>query len=272
MDALRSGARRIALAVMRGSLESTEDEGRPVVVFAGFGHYGFTSYSQPDDECEPAFQDCTPGLRCTAVSQPAPMDAFNRCVPDGAVARGQECAGRDPSTAGATDECVAGTSCSFGVCRDVCDAEEVGCGNDQACISLAGQDLQVCEATCDILAQAGCDAGEGCYLLVSEGVGLCSQAPGGGLAIGDTCMGFINECVSGAQCFDTDGDSNFECKPFCDTSTCSDAMGTPDQCGCSPCAADETCFPIGGAPPNVGVCAPAVDLGCDCNATPICMM
>lgn len=266
MDVLRGGGtRRIAAVVARGSVAVTDDEQRPVALLAGFGHYGFTTFSSEGETCSPVFQDCSPSMRCTAVSEPGGGDAVNRCVADAPVSRGGSCEPRDPAVGGSTDDCTAGTSCSFNLCSDICDSEDVSCGNDQVCISLAGQELQVCRASCDVLTQTGCQPGEGCY--VASGDGLCVEPVDPTRLEGESCM-FLNDCEPGTQCSDVG--TGPVCMRFCDTTLCDDGDGVPDQCGCSGCAADETCIPVSGAPSDVGFCARATDVGCDCGASPIC--
>jgi hypothetical protein len=116
--------------------------------------------------CNPMLQTgCMAGEKCTWVVDVAgPMQLGHvDCVPDGTVARGDNC---NAATAGGADNCVAGNLCISGQCKPICDPQLVegsaagACPINFACslyegffesggVAIAG----VCEPACDPLTQ-----------------------------------------------------------------------------------------------------------------------
>ena len=161
------------------------------------------------------------------------------CVPAGTAGEGMPCTN--------VNDCQEGFMCDGDVCRAVCcNGSSDSCPVGQSClISLTDSDMNptgvgLCRFpdTCDLLAQTGCPAGQGCYPAGGDGSVLCS-APGS-VADGTACS-FTNDCAIGSVCAGPSGSAT--CRKTCDR-TGGDPM----------CPDGETCGGVGGFPENVGVC------------------
>lgn len=252
--------RRIVAAVLRGTIDVPANAvgSRPTAVFTGFGEYGWTTISQPDDDCDGVLQDCSPGLRCTVVG------TARRCVDDGTTARGEMC-----SDASSPDDCRAGNVCVFDRCSPTCDFEDVACSPGERCIIDGAMLINFCLEECEPLDQSGsCDGGsfEACYVL--DDFGFCARPPTQQFtAAGESCTE-RNECAPGNQCNGNliDG-GDPRCRPLCDASG-NDPQNR--QCGSGGCASDELCIEIDGVGNPFGYCIQQAETPCDCAQNPAC--
>jgi hypothetical protein len=125
----------------------------------------------------------------------------------------------------------------------------MGCPAGQRCFRRFGfmdMDLDVgfCDAPgdCDLIAQTGCEAAQGCYPLGDDGSVQCIAA--GTAAAGDACAAVA--CAAGNGCYRVNMETTAHCYAFCDTAVA-------DTCG-----EGFTCSALGYPPPsdNVGICIP----------------
>lgn len=113
--------------------------------------------------CNPLDQTgCDPGEKCTwVIDQDNPRVGHIDCAPDGTVQAQGACT-YGPAGPMGYDNCVAGTACSSGECKVICDQNEVSplCPADYSCglyenfFDQGGQTVAgVCDSHCDPLNQ-----------------------------------------------------------------------------------------------------------------------
>lgn len=146
----------------------------------------------PAEDCEPmSVESCPNGKRCDVISSGEPgFEIFERaCLDAGTAVSGEDCS--------TNTECVAGTACGKGTCREFCDVNG-GCGSDEMCVGYefsGGVLFDVCEPTCSVL---GDDCPETQHCLPSQSSAVCVvsvvNAP-----LGEPCS-YANGCEGGAIC------------------------------------------------------------------------
>lgn len=186
----------------------------------------------------PAAQACNVvnGIGCMAeegcflARLPDSEDAAAMCAMAGTGAIGTTCM--------AANACAPGLNCIGGECRAMCCGGEDGdCPEGGRCggrTSIDGIGFCLVADDCDMLAQTGCDEGEGCYPLSAEGGTICGSA--GTIVDGAACTS-ANDCVPGSLCL---GDG------FCHS------LCTPEST--DECPAESTCGGLTGFD-GVGVCS-----------------
>jgi hypothetical protein len=177
---------------------------------------------------------CGSGMGC--LLQPDGSDGLTTmCFTAGTGTDGTAC---DPTMAG---QCAEGFGCSDDrFCREWC-CSSTDCAPGQICNQFAGANgAGICAvpASCDLVAQTGCDEGEECNILDSA-TGALTCDPAGTATEGQSCAA-RNACVAGMTCI---GDPGL-CRAYCD-------MGAE-----TPCPTDFMCAGLTGAPEGVGVCVP----------------
>lgn len=169
-----------------------------------------------------------------------------KCFEAGTLKEGEACIDLGPNS------CEAGLQCLI-VCTPVCSFIDVN-GDEPKCTEFcAGASFQavnddngigVCltdtpPSECDIFAQEGCGAGEGCYMTNTGW--RCFNA--GKVEIGEQCE-FTNDCVPGGICI------NSQCQEICSVK---EAAPAKDKC-------DEKCGAFNQVNPSeweVGFCTDA---------------
>jgi hypothetical protein len=188
------------------------------VLFAGLATACGGGSNKPDAStidaalsCNPLDQTgCEAGEKCTwVIDQDNPRVGHIDCAPDGTVAANGACT-YGPAGPMGYDNCVAGTACSSGECKVLCDQNEVSplCPADYSCglyenfFDQGGQTVAgVCDSNCDPLNQntlatdlAACGSidpanpNKGCYVSngyrqftcspANNSTGLCTGQPG----------------------------------------------------------------------------------------------
>lgn len=272
----RTSVLALILAVGCQSSESAPDATPAIDADVADSTWGCPSARR--SSCNPVSQaGCCPGERCTHIVDDVESGAGHvDCAPDGDKLLGEACS---PATeVGGSDDCVKGTYCFDGVCREICTTVNDQC-TDGVCIEAAdgiGNPLSIsfCIDNCDPLAQDCARPSDGCYLVRGEFVCV----PAGDLSVGQPCDA-INECAPGLLCT-WSGGSDYQCRATCGPwSECWDVEAQELlACGCgstAACAAEEICFAIsdgmgGIVDDTVGYCRTDEDAGCDCSADPIC--
>ena len=208
--------------------------------------YGQTGTRAAASTCDAVAQTgCGPGEKCAVILDDSGTQRI-ACAPDGTVPVGGRCG----SFAG-VDDCVGGTACVNGTCRQACDPAEPGsCPSPQACTVAGDTGVGTCAtrtstasspgvaaSTCDVVAQTGCGPGEKCAVILDDsGTQRIACAPDGTVPVGGRCGSFagVDDCVSGTACVDG------SCRQACD----------PAQPGS--CPTPQTCTAVGAA--GVGSC------------------
>jgi hypothetical protein len=210
--------------------------------------------------CDPLLQDCAPGDKCVPASSTNTYWDKNMCVPVlGEQAAGEPCSYSGPLES--TDDCDATSFCwdvqdvdgeAIGTCAAFCTGtpDDPECSGGDQCLEWNCDCIYLCTASCDPLLQ-GCGEGLACYW-GSNGFNCIFTTQD--VPPGEPC-GFINDCVEGSSCIDTDALPNCGgsacCSPWCE-------LGAGD----GPCEVvpGTTCVPFfeqGLAPlghEDVGVC------------------
>lgn len=222
----------------------------------------------PPTTCDPLSQvGCGVREKCAIVHDSLADPGHFECVPDGVSIIGTGC-----SEAGEADNCRAGGTCVFGVCREHCDASAAEVTCDAGECAEAGL-LDFCFTTCDPLAPT-CDGGNACYFAYYAVTCL----PEGTVRLGEPCNA-LDDCEAGTQCWPSPTLPDQTCRRICGPwSGCVDASFNPIACGCDDviaCDADEMCMPLPDFVGNIahdtaGVCVKASEVGCDCATTPPC--
>jgi hypothetical protein len=189
----------------------------------------------PPTACNPvANTGCQPGDKCTLVVETVdPFSAYLGCADDGVVPLGGSCT-REPTTG--VDDCVAGSLCMAGFCKEICTVAPNSCGSGSTCSNTGDffndPSLGLCEQNCDLFAQ-DCPGGETCYLLLqSEGYPtVCAPtvpepdtAQNGCEPVEKLvpqeqgeCCSYINTCNVGLGCTQpTEPGDGLACGEFCD--------------------------------------------------------
>jgi len=140
------------------------------VLFAGLAIACGGGSNKPDAStidaalsCNPLDQTgCEAGEKCTwVIDQDNPRVGHIDCAPDGTVPAQGVCA-YGPAGPMGYDNCVAGTACSSGECKVICDQNEINplCPTDYSCglyenfFDQGGQTVAgVCDSNCDPLNQ-----------------------------------------------------------------------------------------------------------------------
>ncbi|MFO7562849.1 MAG: hypothetical protein R6X02_09425 [Enhygromyxa sp.] len=180
------------------------------------------------DPCDPFAQDCPEGEKCVPFGSAGVGWDHNKCVPVlGEQGPGEPC--HYAGVVDSTDDCDATSFCwnvtqeGIGTCapfclgsadNPICPDAPPGCA-DYHCVINSDATINLCVLECDPLAQ---DCGEslGCFW-ANDGFWCVFTTEE--RSIGEPC-GYINDCVSGAGCVDTEllpdcaGESC--CAPFCD--------------------------------------------------------
>ena len=177
----------LGLAACGGSSSSDTPDAAPI---------SFTDASptgNPDGgqaKCNPVTNTgCSPGDKCTVITDSGSGLSVTDCAPDGSVPLGGTCmlvAGQG------YDDCAAKTLCSGGTCREICGSAPNTCSDGQ-CSQYGGlfDDVEgagLCSATCDPVAQDCADATDGCFIVLSTGVATCEGQNEAGTA-GVECTG-----------------------------------------------------------------------------------
>jgi len=191
--------------------------------------------SGPAGECnalDPT--SCGAGMACQ-INGSSAMGFMTVCGAAGVGGQGAAC---DPTMPG---QCQEGFQCDSGssTCqRFCCDNTDCAANPGDFCGGIAGADLGFCQtpADCDLIAQTGCAAMQGCY--PSAGGLACLGA--GDVGEGGMCE-FTNSCMPGMGCLGTSMTDSF-CRRFC------------DMAAAEPCPTGFTCNPITDLP--VGGCFP----------------
>lgn len=178
---------------------------------------------------------CGTGMGCQLQS-PDGTTWTTACFTSGTGTDGTACM---PGMAG---QCSEGFGClpSESVCRQWCctaaDCDVAG----QRCNLFAGANAGICvtPATCDLVAQTGCDPGEECNVLDPATMSLVCD-PAGTATEGQSCAA-RNACVAGLTCVDDPG----VCRAYC------------DMAAATPCPTERMCVNLTGAPTGIGVCVP----------------
>jgi hypothetical protein len=150
----------------------------------------------------------------------------------------------------ATAGCGGGLgSCDHGICLSLNDTGNLcyefckikeHCPTDSDCLELTGSPYKVCKIagiykTCELMGDAACGAGKGCYSTSDEPDPIC--LPEGEAGDGEACGSVANGCKAGLACVNT------ACARLCDKSQA------------KPCGDDFTqCSNYLSAASNVGIC------------------
>lgn len=210
-------------------------------------------------ECDPFDQDCPEGEKCVVYSTRGDAWDDNKCVP--VLGEGQP---GDPCTYSnsfeSTDDCGQDSFCFnlivdeeqqlVGQCKAFCtgNVNDPVCDEGQFCF-LAPGIINLCQPTCDPLAQDCVGEADGCYWANGDFICLVTQTSGPGGACDQT-----NECPVGQACLDAYG------LPACESSSCcSDFCDVQDPEACPDEVLECVNFFEQGTPefeqsPNLGVC------------------
>ena len=211
--------------------------GRPDVVH----ELGDCPYSPCEEEeaepevCDIHLQDCDAGDKCNWVPTREEWNVVQEeylCVPEDEDPRrpGEAC---DTRTDG-SDECEKGSSCSWGVCRAVCNTRRGDTCDpyglaEHACYPIDGT-VGFCLEECRPLDPGSCPVGYTCGSAGSDFV--CVPSSASRYNAGATCRSH-NQCAPGLVCL---GDT---CKEVCD-------VDAPD------CIGDKECVPWTEDRPDLG--------------------
>lgn len=177
--------------------------------------------------CNPVTQaGCDAGQKCSQlVSSDEPFLASTACVPDGTITAGGACM-RGEAGPNGYDDCVGGYDCLRGVCVQICTSAggdtcrttpDPGFGEGEYCTlysDLFSDEIGLCVPGCnptddsvaaEVVTNASCAEGSGCYLNIGRGVAACAGTPEGAIGVkqGNECYGpaagscFLNGCDSG---------------------------------------------------------------------------
>lgn len=138
--------------------------------------------------CNPVTQGgCGEGQKCTLIEDGA------TCSSDGTLASGTVCNVDD-------DQCVRGTGCVEGYCREYCVASRCDTAPEYRCESglCTSHAITTCSVACDPLSPT-CGSGQECYLPFSGGCETPGCLKPGAVQVGDACA-FPNDCASGLTC------------------------------------------------------------------------
>jgi hypothetical protein len=202
-----------------------------LIVLALSGCY--RSGAKPDGDSDPRPEDALVdpvddhGCRhhvCDILPQcGCPIGAM--CSIDSAGVRVCALAGVDREGSPCTElECAPGLLCDEGVCRRACHEDDDCIGSVECVHGIAGEEIRMCNVTCELLPNSGCPSGfrcdfyqsesrddffSDCYLSISEG------------SEGEECQYFwhlglgSSDCALGLSCYySIDLDQGF-CQPYC---------------------------------------------------------
>jgi hypothetical protein len=133
------------------------------------------------------------------------------------------------------DDCLGGTFCQEGVCKEVCTVTPDSCPDSLLCEHTTGifdDNIGTCDTMCDLYAQ-DCDGGDTCYMLLGQAgyptvcfptVPEPDTAHDGCEPVEKPfpqeqgeCCSYINTCNVGLGCTQPDpSDSGMTCGEFCD--------------------------------------------------------
>ena len=183
-----------------------------------------------------SLQTCQTGFICGIDNQLQPT-----CLPSSTFA-----GGTTYGACGPNGECPKGSGCfsdgTSSACYPFCTDAHLGCPPGGICAyGIEGSDtLYLCAPydDCDVVGgSAGCNTGEGCYLVSEQGDGFCITNGTG--ATGTPCTSTL-DCQAGNICADP-GNGNV-CIKLCDNShPCPAGTGT-------------TCYTDVGLPAGIGAC------------------
>ncbi len=219
------------------------------------------------DMCVPhmpaGMQGCPTGEKCVWEILQTTPEAIGRiaCVPDGTVAVGGTCT---EATEGMPDDCVAGSVCAGGVCRDICGfdgSSAAECPQGGFCARYEGlfangedqPSAGACSPGCDPITQLQhdgnpCPTGDGCYLLSSATSSIAVCANAGTVAVGAEISGpaFANSCVPGGQPRRRDPATQIiECGGLCRPADVTSTTNMASESGVAP----DSCQARWGTPP-----------------------
>ncbi|MEM9192266.1 MAG: hypothetical protein AAGF12_24040 [Myxococcota bacterium] len=177
-------------------------------------------------------------------SGPMGMAPAATCLPAGIVGEGQACTN--------SNDCAPGHDCpmGIGVCTKVCCVgSDMGCPTGQTCSvqlvdgmgNQTGVGLCRFSSDCDLVAQTGCEMGQGCYLNGPDGSRTCIESTEN-LTEGTACMA-ANACAPGLGCIGAAGGPT-TCQKHC-------TIGDDATCG-----ATQTCSGRLQGQTMVGFCQP----------------
>lgn len=170
--------------------------------------------------CDLVSQDCSGDDGCY-FGVDMDGNSLGVCASPGTAAFGETC---DAAAA-----CVAGLSCIGGTCVQACCGSNDHCTMGGECIGrIQGEDTVgfcVTFDNCDIVAQTGCEEGEGCY--ESGENNLCTTA--GSAAVGAACQR-SNDCAPGNICVRMEGQEP-ACQDACNPANGSNDCNSGQQCG-----------------------------------------
>lgn len=173
----------------------------------------------PDGMCDVIAQDCpnaTDG--CYYGSPMMGTPASTICAPAGLVTAGMACSN--------LNDCQEGLFCNGGICSEYCcGGLGSDCSGGDICISYSDVPwLGECTTpgTCTIVPQDGCEAGEGCYVISSDGTVGCRTA--GTVPTGGDCS--MGACAPGNICVMPNN-----CARACRVSMGAADCGGTDMCG-----------------------------------------
>jgi hypothetical protein len=158
----------------------------------------------PSQFCDLVGQsDCEAGERCTQLL--ADGVPYLGCTADGAVALGGACT---QAVDNGADDCVAGTYCIGGECKEICTDVPNSCSSG-GCSIYGGTFEQVegvglCNPGCDPV-QQDCEGANACYVNIGANEALCAgvPAPSVGLGQDEGCYAapsgqcYLNGCDEG---------------------------------------------------------------------------
>lgn len=179
----------------------------------------------PMGQCDVIAQDCpTPTDGCYYGAAMPGEDPTTICAPAGLATRGMPCT--------ALNECQEGLFCNGATdtCTEYCCEGMVSdCSAGDICRSYSDVTwLGECQTpdSCTVVPQSGCDAGEGCYVIDSDGTLSCETA--GMVAEGGDCS--TGRCMPGMICINTGAGMPAQCRRACRVS-----MGMADCGGSAMC-------------------------------------
>jgi hypothetical protein len=170
---------------------------------------------------------CTTGQGCYVDDQQK-----RTCLAAGKIALGEPCPPNNDT------QCVPGTMCrehkvageSSFFCTKMC-ASDADCGVGAVCLDTIVKGVRTCTASCDPVAQTGCNAQTKCVIiqLNPPNGDLYTECSPKGTATGQqgaTCTFGQNSCAPGHQCFgdQVGGVTRFFCGKYCTGTEC--APGT----------------------------------------------
>jgi hypothetical protein len=210
-----------------------------------------TPVTQP---CDVVCQNCGGTLRCDPISamyNDGGEGAY--CTNSGGVAPDQQC-----GTNSGVDDCAPGGIClvqrsspPLDTCAEMCRTD-ADCKNGGLCAygPFNGTTVKICTPKvtgCDPVADTGCAANTGCYLLTSMEATGCHIA--GTLGQDQPCTSEY-DCRGGFACGgfpNADGGYDFRCAQYCHTAT-NDCPGAD--------AGTHACYTINGYSGPYGFCGP----------------